>query len=171
MYLKNNELVIRHATISDVQTLCKWWADGKVMAHAGFPNGVYTDSEKLKNSIINETDAARSIIIEVNNKSIGEMNYSIKDNIAEIGIKICDFSYQEKGYGTKALKMLIAYLFDDLKAEKIVLDTNLNNIRAQHVYEKLGFKKIATRINSFKNQLGVFQSSIDYELIKEDLLI
>ncbi|GKU27869.1 hypothetical protein [Clostridium folliculivorans] len=76
MYLKSNELVIRHATISDVQTLCNWWADGEVMAHAGFPNGVYTDSEKLKDSIRNQTDgAARRIIIEIDNKSVGEMNY------------------------------------------------------------------------------------------------
>ncbi|GKU27868.1 hypothetical protein CFB3_47350 [Clostridium folliculivorans] len=67
--------------------------------------------------------------------------------------------------------MLISYLFDNLKVEKIILDTNINNTRAQHVYEKLGFKKIATRINSFKNQLGVFQSSIDYELINNDFLI
>ncbi|WP_345795609.1 GNAT family protein [Clostridium folliculivorans] len=95
----------------------------------------------------------------------------MEDNIAEIGIKICDFNYQEKGYGTKALKLLISYLFDNLKVEKIILDTNINNTRAQHVYEKLGFKKIATRINSFKNQLGVFQSSIDYELINNDFLI
>nr|WP_261854701.1 GNAT family protein [Clostridium folliculivorans] len=86
-------------------------------------------------------------------------------------MKICDFNYQEKGYGTKALKLLISYLFDNLKVEKIILDTNINNTRAQHVYEKLGFKKIATRINSFKNQLGVFQSSIDYELINNDFLI
>ncbi|GFP75373.1 GNAT family N-acetyltransferase [Clostridium fungisolvens] len=171
MYLSSKEIIIRHATISDVQTLCKWWADGEVMAHAGFPNGIYTDSDKLMDSIRNETDSARRLIIEIDNKCVGEMNYAIKDKVAEIGIKICDFTYQEKGYGTKALKMLIVYLFDDLKVEKIILDTNINNTRAQHVYEKLGFKRIATRINSFKNQLGVFQSSIDYELIKEDVLI
>ncbi|GFZ34595.1 N-acetyltransferase [Clostridium zeae] len=170
MYLINNELVIRNATIYDVQTLCTWWADGQVMAHAGFPNGVYTDSDKLMNSIRNETDVARRLIIEIDSKSVGEMNYSIKDNIAEIGIKICDFTYQEKGYGTKALKMLIIYLFDELKVEKIILDTNINNTRAQHVYEKLGFKKITTRFNSFKDQLGIFQSSIDFEISKQDFL-
>ncbi len=36
--------------------------------------------------------------------------------------------------------MLIEELFH-MGAQLIFLDTNLNNTRAQHVYEKLGFKK------------------------------
>ena len=51
--------------------------------------------------------------------------------------------------------------------KKIILDTNLNNTRAQHVYEKLGFKKIRVKNNSWKNQLGELQSSVEYELVEE----
>lgn len=170
MYLKNDNLVLRHATVYDVQILCDWWNDGKVMAHAGFPNGVHTDANKLIDKIKNETDISRRLIIEIESNRVGEMSYRIEEGIAEIGIKICDFSYQEKGYGTKVLKMLIGYLFKEMKVKKIVLNTNLNNIRAQHVYEKIGFRKKAVRINSWKNQLGEFQSSVDYELGKEDFL-
>lgn len=168
MYLKNDDLVIRHATTDDVQILCNWWSNGKIMAHAGFPNGVYTDADKLSNKIKNETDAARRLIMEINTNRVGEMCYSIEDNVSEIGIKICDFSYQEKGYGSKALKMLMNYLFIEMKVDKIILDTNLNNTRAQHVYEKIGFKKTAVKINSWKNQLGSLESSVDYELKKDD---
>ena len=53
-------------------------------------------------------------------------------------------------------------------ALKIILDTNLNNTRAQHVYEKLGFKKVRVKNNSWKNQLGEWQSSVDYELVEEN---
>lgn len=167
MYLKNDNLVLRHATVDDVQILCDWWSDGKIMAHAGFPNGINTDSNKLMDKIKNETDFSRILIIEIDSNRVGEMSYSIKDEVAEIGIKICDFSYQEKGYGTKLLRMLIDFLFKEMKVQKIILDTNLNNTRAQYVYEKLGFRKVAVRTNSWKNQLGVLQSSVDYELRKE----
>ena len=61
-------------------------------------------------------------------------------------------------------------MFNEMKVQKIILDTNLNSTRAQHVYEKIGFRKVAVRMNSWKNQLGVLQSSIDYELRKEDFL-
>ncbi|GHU57642.1 acetyltransferase [Spirochaetia bacterium] len=170
MDIRNENLLIRYATINDAGILCKWWNDGKIMAHAGFPNGINTTEEKIKNQILEETDdTTRRWIIEIDGKPSGEMNYRNKGNeTAEIGIKICDFTKQEKGHGTKLLKMFIKYLFEKLKYKKIILDTNLNNKRAQHVYEKIGFKRIGIRENVWKNQLGELQTSIDYELLLEE---
>lgn len=164
MLLIDDNLVIRNATVNDVQILCKWWSDGKVMAHAGFPNGLYTDPKKLAEQIENESHLSKRLIIEIETNKVGEMNYRIKDNTAEIGIKICDFSYQEKGYGTKALKSLIGFLFAEMKVQKIILDTNINNLRAQHVYEKIGFIRTSVSLNSWRDQLGELQSFVNYEL-------
>ena len=61
MYLTNDNLVLRNADINDVQILCNWWSDGKVMAHAGFPNGVHTDADKLMDKIKNGTDFSRTL--------------------------------------------------------------------------------------------------------------
>ena len=105
-------------------------------------------------------------MIEYDSKAIGEMNYrNVGNNTAELGIKICDFSMQNKGLGKIILSMVIESLFLDFHFEIIVLDTNLNNKRAQHVYEQLGFKKVAVNIDNWKDQLGNLQSSVDYELI------
>nr|WP_294484787.1 GNAT family protein [uncultured Anaerosporobacter sp.] len=68
------------------------------------------------------------------------------------------------------LSMLISDLFKDLGYKKIVLETNLNNLRAQHVYEKLGFQKLRVNVDAWKNQLGELQSSIDYELMEKDFI-
>ena len=171
MYLKNDGLVVRNATTDDAQILCDWWSNGKVMAHAGFPNGLHTDIDELIERLKNEKDTSRRLIIEIDFNRVGEMCYRIRDNVSEVGIKICNFFYQEKGYGTKALKMLIRYLFDEMNVEKIILDTNLNNTRAQHVYENIGFRQVRVKINSWKNQIGVLQSSVDYELIKENFFL
>ena len=98
------------------------------------------------------------------------MSYRNKgEGIAEIGIKICNADYQEKGLGRVILSMLIHELFQK-GYQKIILDTNLNNKRAQHVYEKLGFTKLRVNINSWKDQLGRPQSSVDYELVPEDFV-
>lgn len=169
MYLEKGKLLIREATLSDANTLLNWWNDGKVMAHAGFPNGIgLTEEAVLKNIKSNKNTL---LILEINNTPIGEMTYrSVDVNIVEIGIKICNLNIQEKGFGSQFLKMLIDYLFEQLRFKKIILDTNLKNTRAQHVYEKIGFKKIAVNIDSWKNQLGEVQSSVDYELTKEEFL-
>jgi len=98
---------------------------------------------------------------------IGEMSYSNKgSNTAEIGIKICEPATQNKGYGTTLLAIFINALFTYYNYETIILDTNAKNLRAQHVYEKLGFTKTAARENAWQNQLGEWQTAIDYELTK-----
>lgn len=169
MFIKQNELVIREANLKDVILLCKWWNDGKVMEHAGFPNGLGTTVEKVSNQVKNNNIDHKRLILECNNKPIGEMMYKkISEHSVEIGIKICDMKEQNKGYGTRYLKMLINYLFYNLNFSMIILDTNLNNLRAQHVYEKIGFNKIRVNFDSWKDQLGNNQSSVDYELNRSD---
>lgn len=172
MLLKYKNLTIRNAVVEDAEQLAAWWNNGKIMAHAGFPNGIGQTTEEIAASLKNDTDETnRRLIIEIEQIPAGEMNYRNKgENIAEIGIKICDFSFQNKGLGKILLSMLIASLFDSMGYQKIILDTNLKNTRAQHVYEELGFKKIRVLENSWKDQLGQLQSSVDYELYPKDFV-
>ncbi|MDD5190868.1 MAG: GNAT family protein [Dehalococcoidales bacterium] len=172
MYLIDGNLVIRKATTDDAEILCKWWNDGRVMEHAGFPKGLGTTTEKIKAEIATDTDARRRrLILEIDSVAAGEMSYRIKnEGVAEFGIKICDFSMQNRGYGTRLLHMLLKHLFTTMGLTKIALDTNLKNTRAQHVYEKIGFRKVAVNLDSWKNQTGELQSSVDYELTDREYL-
>jgi len=170
MNLTKGNLTIRNAQTTDAHQLSVWWNDGSVMAHAGFPNGIGTTEEDVAKGLVTNTDETHRLhIIEHENTPIGEMNYrNIGDSIAEIGIKICDTTRQQKGLGTQILTMFIDALFAYYGYEKIILDTNAKNTRAQHVYEKLGFTKIRTNDNAWRDQLGEMQSSIDYELPKQN---
>jgi RimJ/RimL family protein N-acetyltransferase len=58
-------------------------------------------------------------------------------------------------------------LFREYGYDQIRLDTNLNNLRAQHVYEQLGFVKVRVNRDSWTDQLGALQSSVDYECSRE----
>lgn len=170
MLLKHKNLTIRNATTTDAEQLASWWNDGKIMAHAGFPNGIGQTAQSIADSLKNDTDDThRRLIIEIDNVAVGEMNYRNKGGgVAEIGIKICNFSKQNRGDGKILLSMLIYSLYNDLEYKKIILDTNLKNERAQHVYNQLGFKKLRVNENSWTNQIGELQSSIDYELYQSD---
>ncbi|MGI5900377.1 MAG: GNAT family N-acetyltransferase [Christensenellales bacterium] len=165
MLVTYENLKIREALPEDAALLCRWWNDGDVMAHAGFPNGLGTDEEAVVRQLAQEPSVRH--IIEIDGAAAGEMSCRNKgEGTAEIGIKICDFGRQEKGHGTLLLKMMITRLFSQ-GYEKIVLDTNVDNLRAQHVYEKIGFTRLRTRRDSWIDQLGRPQSFIDYELLKE----
>ena len=156
---------MRSAGVEDAALLGKWWRDGDVMAHAGFPLGLKITNEQISEQI---QRGSGTLIIEVEDSPIGEMSYcDIGEKTAQIGIKICKKDMQSKGYGLRFLRMLIGELFAQ-GFEKIILDTNVNNIAAQKTYEKLGFRKLRTNADVWKDQMGVLQSSIDYELTREN---
>lgn len=165
MELQHGNILLRDATKADAKQLAEWWNDGAVMAHAGFPNGLGTTEEEVAEDI-----GTGALIIEEAGKPIGEANYRmVDDKVAEIGIKICVFDCQNRGIGKIVLSMLIRYLFDN-GFDKIVLDTNMKNKRAQRVYESLGFRKVRVNIDSWTDQVGKFQSSVDYELVEKDFV-
>lgn len=169
MRLEYDNLLIREATTEDAEQICVWWNDGAVMEHAGFSNGLGVTVNGIIEEI-EETDGSLHLIY-YKNSPIGEIHYNEADEgICEIGIKICDFSKQNQGLGKVILSLFINALFKDYGYHKIVLDTNLSNKRSQHVYERLGFKKIRINHNSWKDQLGNWQSSVDYELTKDSFI-
>jgi RimJ/RimL family protein N-acetyltransferase len=159
--LQENDFDDMFKTVSDTRVVegMEWdlWIDPKKHVE-GFVqqvnSGAYWTIHKKKTD-----ETTRRFIIEIDNKPSGEMNYRNKgDFIAEIGIKICIFENQEKGYGTKLLKMFIKYLFEQLKYRKIILDTKLKNKRAQYVYEKIGF----TKTGMDENAIFFFKKHVPY---------
>lgn len=180
MRLEQGKLCIKNAEKEDCRQLVSWWNDGAVMAHAGFPNGLGTNEEKVQKQIAADSDdTRRHLVIWYDGNRIGEMSYAnlgdsleetgedtIENRTADIGIKICNPTFQEKGLGKIVLSMLIRELFSR-GYTKIVLDTNLKNKRAQHVYERLGFQKVNIRMDAWIDQVGEKQSVVDYELTKE----
>ncbi len=173
MFLKKDNLIIRNAGAGDAETLCSWWNDGNIMAHAGFPKGLGTTPQRIAEQLLpDDDDTRRRLILEIDSIPVGEMSYKNEGNgIADIGIKICNTERQEKGFGTQFLKMLIGCLFYEKGYEKILLDTNLENKRAQHVYEKIGFRRTAVKLDSWQDQLGRWQSAVYYELTKDDFKV
>ena len=159
------DLRIRNATQADAARLAAWWNDGRVMAHAGFPHGLGTTPEEVARKLQEDREeTGRRLILEESGRPIGEMCYRMMgQGKAEIGIKICEAARQEQGYGRIALSLLIRALFDR-GVSAVVLDTDLENRRAQHVYASLGFTRLGVRRDCWRNQVGELRSAVDYEI-------
>jgi len=97
----------------------------------------------------------------------GLKNLDWKNSNVEVGIFIGLKEFQNKGYGTDAMNVLINFIFKEMNIIKIKLDVyNFNEI-AIRCYEKCGFKKEAV----FKKELfrnGQFRDIIRMVLFKED---
>ena len=58
-------------------------------------------------------------------------------------------AFKNKGYGTGAEKLAVAYVFGELDIPVLYADTILTNTRSQHVLEKVGFR--------FLREEGIFR--------------
>ena len=51
-----------------------------------------------------------------------------------------DIRYQNRGYGTQALRMILDEMKSRFGCKEVYLSTGPDNVRAKHVYEKVGFR-------------------------------
>lgn len=77
-------------------------------------------------------------------------NVSLRDidrenGSAEVAIVIVDRAYQDRGFGTDAMRCILDFGFGEQRLERIHLDVFDFNARARRSYEKVGFRLEATR--------------------------
>jgi RimJ/RimL family protein N-acetyltransferase len=73
--------------------------------------------------------------------SCGMHGFDTRARKAELGISIGEKRYWDQGYGTEAMRILIQFCFNTLNLNRVFLRVYTFNERAQHVYNKLGFRE------------------------------
>ena len=63
-----------------------------------------------------------------------------EDGLYELCRIMIDYPYQNKGYGTQAIRMILEEMQNRFGCNEIYLSTDPENAVGIHVYEKLGFK-------------------------------
>lgn len=66
---------------------------------------------------------------------------------ARLGISL-GTDYVEHGYGSEALRIFLPHFFGTLSFQRLFLDVAAANLRAIHVYEKIGFRQTASHYRS-----------------------
>lgn len=75
----------------------------------------------------------------------GLMGIDLHNRTAEAGIFIGRKEYQDRGYGTDAMRLLIDFGFQYLNLHNIMLNVYEDNPRGLACYKKVGFKIIGAR--------------------------
>ena len=99
---------------------------------------------------------------------IGDIGiHFLEDNAqVEVGYTLAP-SYQGKGYAIESLKAVINYLFFDLKKHRVSASVDPNNIKSIRLLEKLGMRKEAHFIKSYR--MGdVWLDDCVYAMLKEE---
>lgn len=175
-------VVIRPFELGDEIYLHKWWNDENMMGDSGLGFGTLQSLNYLKDKVLKEIDNGSlyndkkcfMICKKEGLKPIGEINYNeydARNQKSEFGIKICEINEQGKGYGEDALRCFIDFMFKNLNLNKIELTTMKENIRAQNLYKKLGFKEIGIiREAYFNSKYGKFSDIVYMDILKNEWL-
>jgi len=145
----NEETVhLRLFNKSDVQRKVKWINDSKVNRYLHYNLPLCPDrTMNWFNRIM--TDASREdYVYEIITESefipiglIGLLGIEQKNQKAEFYIVNGEKKYWGKGYALQATKLFLNHAFLKHNLNKIYLYTEVDNVPAQKLFEKIGFKK------------------------------
>jgi aminoglycoside 6'-N-acetyltransferase len=73
---------------------------------------------------------------------------------------------QDRGLGTEAMRTIVRHLIEDRGHHRITLGTSVENDRAIHVYEKVGFRRVGVmRKAALSHLTGEWEDELLMELV------
>lgn len=143
------DVTIRPLKISDAYVSYRWRNDQDVfsLTTAKYEREITLEMElNWLNRILSNTNDYRCAI-EVDGHYVGNIYLTGIDGIkAEYHIFIGDKLYWGKGVAQEASKQILTYAFETLKLDNVFLRVKSENVKAIHLYQKLGFVKIREEI-------------------------
>lgn len=139
--IKGDRVYLRLIMKQDISRLCDLCDDENVNKY----NNMLPDKKYLRENFKILQKMNNKILTIINEKDviIGFMDYRKQDmlsNVHAIGITIGK-KFWGRGYGQECIRILCDYLFNELNAEKIIIEVIDKNVRAIKCYELCGFIK------------------------------
>lgn len=135
------------------------------------------DEERWFNHMLERPQYEHPLVIEVRQSDqpeiwvpIGNIGFHEVDwrtRSAEFGIMIGEKTYWNQGYGTEAVRLLIAHGFQSLNLNRIFLRVFENNLAAIRAYEKAGFT-LEGRLRQAEFQQGKFIDVLVMSILRSE---
>ncbi len=155
----------------DAEKILEWVNDKEVATRTGGWS-ININNEFEKEFIKNSKDDMHNygIVRKEDNELIGCCG--IKDihpihRYCEIGLFIGNKDERGKGYGYETVSLLCDYAFNYLNINSISLEYFSNNENAKKCYEKVGFKEVGRKRESYYCD-GIFYDAIIMDILKEE---
>lgn len=172
--LQGEKVVLRAMRREDLELLCQFNNDVETELAGGGDPPMPQSLERLQAEF--DADVARGgrngagFAIEADGRFIGQcalFNFQETNRTAELGITIGDKACWGRGYGADAVRVLVDYGFRLRNLNRIFLQVNGANARAQAAYRKAGFVEEG-RLRSHVWSAGRFDDLIIMGLLREE---
>ena len=174
LFLSGAHVGLRKLRISDIEGgYGSWLNDLEVCrynSHGRFPAAEDQLRKYVEGLDGRAADLVMAMIDLEDQKHIGNIslqNINYIDRSAEIGFVLGVFVYWGKGRAAEASRLLISHGFERLNLQRIYCGTSDDNIRMQHLAERLGFVQEGRRRRAVYNN-GKYHDIIEYGLLKSE---
>ena len=99
---------------------------------------------------------------------VGLQSASPENRSAVLGIEIGETTFWDGGYGSDTMRTVCRFGFEMMNLHRIELEVYAANVRAQHVYEKIGFV-VEGRRREALYKFGRYQDVVVMGLIEGEL--
>jgi RimJ/RimL family protein N-acetyltransferase len=138
---------LRAVEREDLKLLVAWLNDPEVRENLSMYNPISMGHEELwYETTLKRPSDEQPLAIEVLEKenwviigdiSLMHLNWKVRE--AEVGLFIGEKSYWNRGFGRKAIRLILRHAFQTMNLNRVFLRVNETNLRGIRSYEKTGF--------------------------------
>ncbi|MHA1521441.1 MAG: GNAT family N-acetyltransferase [Promethearchaeota archaeon] len=158
-----------------IPTFTKWMNDREILQYLLMYKPMTLEAEEKWFAQVNTRDdsllfSILTISSEEKETLIGNVGIEFIDHrngVGGLGIVIGKKAFWGQGYGTEALKLIIAYAFDTLNLQKMEIEVFSSNPRALACYKKVGFIQEGRKRRRFYIR-GQYVDAIQLGMLKEE---
>lgn len=170
--LEGTKINLRPITVEDAAGMFASLSDEESMRLTGTQASfTFEQVQKFCERISKADDRADyAITLKDDPAYIGEVvlnDIDWENRSASFRIALGSSAHFGKGYGSEATRLIVDYGFRVLKLHRIELEVYDFNPRAQHVYEKIGFKREGVRRDVLFWD-GAYQSAIIMSILEDE---
>ncbi|CAM3871104.1 GNAT family protein [Cohnella lubricantis] len=174
-HLIGERVMLREYRLEDLVPLRAWVNDSRIVGSLSddflFPHTLEASEAYLNAMMDPKPDCRGFVIADADTQLyIGEANLHTidwKNRVGRIGIVIGSVDKLGQGFGTEAMKLLMAFAFREMNLNRLELEVYDDNERAYRSYLRCGFKEEGRlRERQFKN--GAYVDVIQMGLLRSE---
>ena len=171
LVFETERLIVRTATVEDVDLIYALWTNPQVMKNVGFPQGLRTTRSELKERLskqgMTEFESLLVVELKATGQAIGQCKLSCADEegIAEPDIKLMPEFWGHK-YGVEAWRELVAYQFTHTDCDAVHATPNVENIASIKMQEAIGGVRIGEDVCQFPESMRDYTTPVHYYIYR-----
>lgn len=164
---ETERLVVRTATVDDVDTYYELWNEPRVMENVGFPQGLRITRAQIEDLIGKQSGSEydRLLVAELKRTGqvIGEckLGWPNEEGIAETDVKLLLAFWGHK-YGVEIKRGLVDYMFRHTDCDSVQATPNVGNIASIKMQEAVGGVRVDEDVYHFPESMREFTTPVHH---------